>query len=150
MVKNLRKSIIFYTFVSMNQQVTDISESLLKMAGEMQSMRKTIDSQYVQICQLNRNIEKLNKKLRLKDKKIEELTERLFDDENPDKTPRTSAVQAHQKQGIPLAPGMEIAYVVKDAKKWEVDPARTASEFDARYYKGLLDKAWVEAAFVFT
>jgi hypothetical protein len=44
---------------------------------------------------------------------------------------------------------MEIAYVVKDAKKWEVDPARTASEFDAAYYRGLLEKAWAEAAFVF-
>ena len=42
-----------------------------------------------------------------------------------------SAVQAHIKQGIPLAPGMEIAYVVKDARKWEVDPAITASDFDA-------------------
>jgi len=40
--------------------------------------------------------------------------------------------------------------VVKDAKKWEVDPARTASEFDAGYYRGLLEKAWREAAFVFT
>ena len=35
------------------------------------------------------------------------------------------------KQGLPLAPGMEISYVVKDSKKWEVDPERTASEFDA-------------------
>jgi hypothetical protein len=42
---------------------------------------------------------------------------------------------------------MEIAYVVKDAKKWEVDPARAASEFDADYYRGLLGKAWGEAAF---
>ena len=61
-----------------------------------------------------------------------------------------SAVQAHLKQGMPLAPGMEIAYVVKDAKKWEVDPARTASEFDAGYYRGLQEKALGEAAFVFT
>jgi hypothetical protein len=53
------------------------------------------------------------------------------------------------KQGLPLAPGMEIAYVVKDAKKWEVDPARTPSKFDAGYYKGLLEKAWGEIAFVF-
>jgi hypothetical protein len=52
-------------------------------------------------------------------------------------------------QGIPLAPWMEIAYVVKDARNWEVDPARTASEFDAGYYSGLLEKAWGEAAFVF-
>jgi DNA polymerase I len=61
-----------------------------------------------------------------------------------------SAVKAHMMHGLPLAPGMEIAYVVKDAKKWEVDPARTASEFDAGYYGGLLEKAWGEAAFVFT
>jgi DNA polymerase elongation subunit (family B) len=60
-----------------------------------------------------------------------------------------SAVQAHVKQGIALSPGMQIAYAVKDAKKWEVDPVRTASEFDAGYYKGLLKKAWDEIAFVF-
>jgi hypothetical protein len=36
------------------------------------------------------------------------------------------------KQGLPLAPGMEISYVVKDSKKWEVDPERTASEFETR------------------
>ena len=60
-----------------------------------------------------------------------------------------SAVQAHVKQGISLAPGMEIGYVVKDAKKWEVEPERTAAEFDAGYYRKLLQKAWEEAAFVF-
>jgi hypothetical protein len=38
------------------------------------------------------------------------------------------AVQAHMKQGLPLAPGMEIGYAVKDAGKWEVDHERTASE----------------------
>jgi len=42
------------------------------------------------------------------------------------------------KQGLPLAPGMEIAYVVKDAKNWDVGPARTVSEFDTNYYRGLL------------
>jgi len=60
-----------------------------------------------------------------------------------------SAVQAHVKQGISLAPGMEIGYVVKDAKKWEVDPERTAAEFDAGYYGKLLEKAWEEVGFVF-
>jgi hypothetical protein len=44
-----------------------------------------------------------------------------------------SAVQAHMKQGLPFAPGMEIGYVVKDARKWEVDPERTVSKFDAVY-----------------
>jgi hypothetical protein len=28
-----------------------------------------------------------------------------------------SAVQAHMKQGLPLAPSMEIGYVVRDARK---------------------------------
>lgn len=60
-----------------------------------------------------------------------------------------SAVQAHLKQGIPLAPGMEIGYMVKYAKKWEVEPERTASEFDAGYYGKLLEKAWGEVAYVF-
>ena len=65
------------------------------------------------------------------------------------KCAEASAVQAHIKQGIPLAPGMEIGYVIRDARKWEVDPERTASKFDAVYYRELLEKGWGEAAFVF-
>ena len=59
-----------------------------------------------------------------------------------------SAVQVYQKLGLPLAPGMEIGYVVTDAVKWKVDPERDASEFDAGYYEKLLEKAWDEVAFV--
>jgi hypothetical protein len=47
-----------------------------------------------------------------------------------------SAAQAHTEQGIRLAPGMEIGYVVKEDHKWEVDPERTASKFDTGYYRG--------------
>jgi DNA polymerase I len=61
-----------------------------------------------------------------------------------------SAVQAYQKRGLPLAPGMEIGYVVTDAVKWKVDPERDALEFDAGYYGGLLEKAWAEVEFVFS
>ena len=50
-------------------------------------------------------------------------------------------MQAYIKQGLPLAPGTEIGYVIRDARKWEVDPERTASKFDAVYYRGLLEKA---------
>lgn len=60
-----------------------------------------------------------------------------------------SAVQAHLRQGIPLAPGMEICYVVRDANKWEADPERTARKFDVGYYGKLLEKAWEEEPFVF-
>lgn len=45
--------------------------------------------------------------------------------------------------------GMEIGYVVKDARKWMVEIEREASEFDAEYYRKLLEKAWSEVAFVF-
>jgi DNA polymerase, archaea type len=63
---------------------------------------------------------------------------------------KASAVQACAKLGIPLAPGMEIGYVVKDAGKWEVEPERTAAGFDAGYCGKLLEKAWEEARSVFT
>jgi len=57
-------------------------------------------------------------------------------------------VRVHMKQGIPLAPEMEIGYVIRDARKWEVDPEMTASKFDAACYRELLEKAWGETAFV--
>jgi hypothetical protein len=51
--------------------------------------------------------------------------------------------------GSPLAIGMEIGYVVRDAKKGQVDIERDASEFDAGYYRKLLETAWEEAGFIF-
>ncbi len=47
------------------------------------------------------------------------------------------------------APGLEIGYVVSDAAKLEVDAERNASKFDPNYYRKLLEKAWVEVAYVF-
>lgn len=35
---------------------------------------------------------------------------------------------------------MEIGYVIRDAREWEVDPERTASKLDAGYYRGPLKK----------
>jgi len=60
-----------------------------------------------------------------------------------------SAVRAHEEQGLNPAPGMKIGYVVKDAGRWEVDTEERASEFDAAYYRKLLEKAWEVVAFVF-
>ncbi len=60
-----------------------------------------------------------------------------------------SAVRALQLAGLRPAPGMEIGYVVKDSGRWEVDLEECASEFDAAYYRKLLEKAWEEVAFVF-
>ena len=59
-----------------------------------------------------------------------------------------SAVQTYQKRGSPLAPGMKIGYMVRDASRWDVDLERDASRIDVMYYGKLLDKAWDEIAFV--
>jgi DNA polymerase I len=60
-----------------------------------------------------------------------------------------SAVSAHAKMGIDLAPGMVMSYVVRDAGRWEVDPEGCAAEYDGAYYKKLLEKAWEEVASAF-
>jgi len=60
-----------------------------------------------------------------------------------------SAMEAYRAQGITLAPGMQMGYVVRDSRRREVDPERTASGFDVGYYGKLLEKAWEEVAFVF-
>jgi hypothetical protein len=46
--------------------------------------------------------------------------------------------------------GMQMSYVVKDAKRWEVEPKSMVEAFDAGYYRKLLKEAWVEAEFVFS
>jgi hypothetical protein len=56
--------------------------------------------------------------------------------------------EAYQNRGLSLATGMEIGYEVRDAAKWDVDPERDASEFEAGYYGKLLVKAWDEVTFV--
>ena len=48
-----------------------------------------------------------------------------------------------------VGPGMEIGYVVKDAKSGRSTLQRSASESDPGYYVGLLKEAWMEAVFVF-
>ena len=57
-------------------------------------------------------------------------------------------MMAHQKCGLSLVPGMEIGYVVRDVKTWELDTERDASDLDVVYYGKLLGKAWDEVAFV--
>ncbi|MEN6609888.1 MAG: type B DNA-directed DNA polymerase [Methanoregulaceae archaeon] len=60
-----------------------------------------------------------------------------------------SALEAYRSEGIVVAPGMKITYVVRDAKRYLVDTEWTASATDTEYYRALLDKAWEEIAFVF-
>ena len=61
------------------------------MAEEMRLMRETIDSQHADICQLNRNIDRLNADLRKRDKEIQDLKDRLAKYEAPDKNSGNSS-----------------------------------------------------------
>lgn len=61
--------------------------------------------------------------------------------------PEASAVRACRAAGITVSPGMEIGYVVRDAKNWAVDLAWEADGFDVTYYGELLDRAWREIEF---
>ena len=82
---------IFRTFVPVNQKVTDISEALQAMTDEMRLMRETIASQHSDICQLNRNIDRLNADLRKRDKRIEKLEAELAKYKTPDRNSGNSS-----------------------------------------------------------
>jgi len=61
-----------------------------------------------------------------------------------------AAVQEYQKHGVVIAPGMKIQYVVTDARRYQVAPVWCADSFDLPFYRGLIEKAWVEISFAFT
>jgi DNA polymerase I len=61
--------------------------------------------------------------------------------------PEASAVAACAAAGITVVPGMEIGYVVTDARTWAVDLDGDAQRFDHGYYRSLVRKAWEEIAF---
>ncbi|NYT21833.1 MAG: type B DNA-directed DNA polymerase [Methanomicrobiales archaeon] len=61
--------------------------------------------------------------------------------------PEASAVAACAAAGIDLSPGMEVSYVVTDARTWAVELEGNATRFDAGYYQKLLDRAWAEVVF---
>ncbi len=58
-----------------------------------------------------------------------------------------SAVEACRAEGVDLFPGMEVRFVVTDARTWTVELNWKAARFDAGYYRGLLEKAWEEVIF---
>lgn len=75
----------------MKEQVADISKVLQDMAEEMRLMRETINQQYVEIAQLNRNIEALNRQIRKKDEENAKLRVRLSKYEKPGKNSGNSS-----------------------------------------------------------
>lgn len=58
-----------------------------------------------------------------------------------------SAVEACRAEGVDISPGMEVRFVVTDARTWTVELDWKAARFDAGYYRGLLEKAWEEVIF---
>lgn len=58
-------------FVSVKQQVNDISEALAGLLSELQSLRKTVDSLYAENRSLNRNVDRLLKENRELRKRLE-------------------------------------------------------------------------------
>lgn len=60
-----------------------------------------------------------------------------------------AAVQAYRDAGMEIAPGMMIRYIVRNARRYQVDPEWAAAGFDIPYYRGLMEKAWKEIAYAF-
>lgn len=73
----LRISDFLCTFIPMKEQVTDISKVLQGMTEEMRLLRETVNQQYAEIINLNRNINALNLEIRKKDTELINLRERL-------------------------------------------------------------------------
>ncbi len=62
------------------------------------------------------------------------------------KCPERGAVAAYGRAGVPVAPGMTIRYVVRDARAGLADCAWEAAHADRLYYRRILAKAWGEVS----
>lgn len=54
----------------MDEQVTDISQTLKELANDLKAMRHTVDSQHIEICQLNRRVQAQSKEIKHSKRKI--------------------------------------------------------------------------------
>ena len=91
----------FAIFVFVKQQVSDISEALAGLLSELQSLRKTVDSQHAEICSLNRNVDRLLKENRELRKRLEKYEKPPKDSGNsgtpPTKEPLKSEIERRTK-----------------------------------------------------
>ena len=81
-------------FVSVKQQVNDISEMLAGLLSELQSLRKTVDSQHAEICALNRNVDRLLKENRELRKRLEKYEKPPKDSGNSSTPPSKEPIKA--------------------------------------------------------
>ena len=81
-------------FVSVKQQVDDISKTLAGLLFKLRSLRKTVDSQHAEICSLNRNIDKLLKENREMRKRLEKYEKPPKDSDNSSTPPSKEPIKA--------------------------------------------------------
>lgn len=81
-------------FVSVKQQVNDINSTLFGLLSELQSLRKTVDSQHAEICSLNRNVDKLLKENRELRKRLEKYEKPPKDSGNSSTPPSKESVKS--------------------------------------------------------
>ena len=88
-------------FVSVKQQINDISDILRGLSDQLGEMQRTIDSQHAEICSLNRNVDKLLKENRELRKRLEKYEKPPKDSGNsstpPSKEPIKSEVERRTK-----------------------------------------------------
>lgn len=75
----------------MDEQVTDISQTLKELANDLKAMRHTVDSQHTELCQLNRRVQVQSKEIKTLKKENTELRTRLSKYEEPPKDSTNSS-----------------------------------------------------------
>ena len=81
-------------FVSVKQQVNDISTVLRSLSCQLELMQKTVDSQHAEICSLNRNVDKLLKENRELRKRLEKYEKPPKDSGNSNTPPSKENMKA--------------------------------------------------------
>ena len=114
-------------FVSVKQQVNDISETLSGLLSELQSLRRTVDSQHAEICSLNRNADRLLKENRELRRRLEKYEKPPKDSGNsstpPSKEPIKSEVERRTKslrENRTRQPVGSRAMMVQPVKWWRL------------------------------
>lgn len=81
-------------FVSVKQQISDISSILVGLSEQLKTMQGTIDSQHAEICSLNRNVDRLLKENRELRKRLEKYEKPPKDSGNSSTPPSKEPIKA--------------------------------------------------------
>lgn len=123
---------------SMQQEMLEAMRSA-RTTGELQSIRSAVSRIYRKALQ----------NLPHADPKTLVLSRRISRTTYTRRCLEGAAVLAYREDGLEIAPGMMVRYIVRDAHRYQVDPEWRATVFDIPYYCGLMEKAWNEIAYAF-